>query len=346
MKKLCIYHGNCADGFGAATAVRIALGADNVDFHAGRHGQLPPDVTGRSVIIVDFSYKREVLIQIAGQAESILILDHHKSAHIDFGDLSNRVDNITAIFDMDRSGAVMAWQHFLPERPVPQLLLHIQDRDLWKFELDGTREVQACVFSHPFEFPLWESLLLDIDPQTLREEGRAIERKHAKDLRELIASAASRTVIAGYDVPVLNAPFMFSSDAGNILGAGEPFAACYSDSPKGRAYSLRSAADGVDVSLIASKFGGGGHKHAAGFMLPIDQLGNLATPMDVILPPHQVQAVNERLELKLKIAALETFFITELFSQLPINEQNLIQRQHTTMIEYCQILELRIAIFD
>ena len=98
MKKLCIYHGNCADGFGAATAVRIALGADSVDFHAGIHGKLPPDVTGRSVIIVDFSYKRELLIEMAEQAESILILDHHKSAQIDFSDLSDCVDNVYRYF--------------------------------------------------------------------------------------------------------------------------------------------------------------------------------------------------------------------------------------------------------
>jgi hypothetical protein len=80
--------------------------------------------------------------------------------------------------------------------------------------------------------------------------------------------------------------------------------------------------------------------------LPIDQLGNLATPMDVNLQPHQVQAVNEHLELQLKIAALETFFNTELFSQLPINEQDLMLCQLTTMLEYCHILELRIAVFD
>ena len=33
-KKMCIYHGNCADGFGAAWVVRKALGSD-VEFVAG-----------------------------------------------------------------------------------------------------------------------------------------------------------------------------------------------------------------------------------------------------------------------------------------------------------------------
>lgn len=111
MKKICIYHGNCADGFGAAVAVRMALGADSVDFHPGVYQTPPPDVTGRDVIIVDFSYKRDVMIEMAEQAKSILILDHHKSAEADLKDLPA---NVSAHFDMTRSGAVMAWQHFHP----------------------------------------------------------------------------------------------------------------------------------------------------------------------------------------------------------------------------------------
>ena len=73
-------------------------------------------------------------------------------------------------------------------------------------------------------------------------------------------------------MPVLNAPYFWSSDAGHIMGVGEPFAACYWDTPGGRVYSLRSAEDGVDVSEIAVMYGGGGHKHAAGFKVSYSEL--------------------------------------------------------------------------
>src|SRR5258708_37459253 len=76
---LCIYHANCADGFGAAWAVRHAFG-DGVEFHPGFYGEAPPDVAGRDVLLVDFSYKRPVLDEMAKAAHSILILDHHKTA--------------------------------------------------------------------------------------------------------------------------------------------------------------------------------------------------------------------------------------------------------------------------
>lgn len=268
MKKFCIYHSNCADGFGAAVAVQRGLGIENVEFYAGTHGSPAPDVTGREVIFVDFSYKRDVILNMAKQAENILVLDHHKSAE---KDLVNLPDNVEVHFDMTKSGAVLAWEYFNPDLKIPQLLLHIQDRDLWKFELDGTNEIQSCLFSYPYDFEIWEKLL-DSDPQELRAEGEVISRKQTKDILEFIEGAAYRATIAGYDVPILNAPYFWSSEAGHILGKDEPFAACYWDTPSGRVFSLRSAEDGVDVSEIAVKFGGGGHKHAAGFKINYENL--------------------------------------------------------------------------
>ena len=81
---MCIYHGNCADGFGAAWVVRKALG--EIDFHPGKYQEPPPDVTGKDVVMVDFSYKRPVLLEMAEKANSILILDHHKTAAEDLLD--------------------------------------------------------------------------------------------------------------------------------------------------------------------------------------------------------------------------------------------------------------------
>lgn len=271
MKPICIYHGNCADGFGAAWVVRLAKRANEIEFFPGVYGNAPPDVSGRDVILVDFSYKRPVLIEMANKAHSILILDHHKSAA---GELVDLPDNVDAHFDMDHSGAMMAWRYFFPDHEPPRLLRHIEDRDLWRFNLPGTRQIQAAVFSYPYDFGVWDDLFDSFDEAgdtRLLREGEAIERKHFKDINEFIKSAAYRMTIAGYDVPVLNAPYFWSSDAGHIMGQGEAFAACYWDTQDGRVFSLRSSDDGVDVSKIAEKFGGGGHKHAAGFRVEVGQ---------------------------------------------------------------------------
>ncbi len=270
MKTLCIYHGGCLDGFGSAMAVKMALG-DTVEFYAGVHQKAPPDVKGRDVIIVDFSYKRPVLIELAKQAKSVLILDHHLSAEKDLVDLP---DNVTTVFDMNRSGAIITWEYFHPEKAIPQLLLHIQDNDLWQFKLEGTREIIASLFSYSHDFKQWETFIHS-DLKQLHQEGITLLRKHKKDVNRLIGLFAYRTVIAGYDVPVLNAPYFYSSDAGHIMGKNEPFAACYQDDATGRSFSLRSEENGIDVSKIAVKFGGGGHQHAAGFTLAFNELDKL-----------------------------------------------------------------------
>jgi oligoribonuclease NrnB/cAMP/cGMP phosphodiesterase (DHH superfamily) len=266
MKSLCIYHANCADGFTAAWVVRKAFGEDNVEFYPGFYQTPAPDVSDRDVFLVDFSYKRPVLEKMKDQANTITILDHHKTAEADLKDLKG----IKSIFDMNRSGARITWDYFFTNENPPELLLHIEDRDLWRFALRKTREIQASVFAYPYDFKAWD-YLMKADMEKLSLEGEAIERKHFKDIRELIKVVTRRMNICGYNVPVANLPYIHSSDAGHILGENEPFAACYWDTPTGRVFSLRSSETGVDVSDIAKQFGGGGHKHASGFEISYEE---------------------------------------------------------------------------
>lgn len=286
MLPLCIYHGNCVDGFGAAWVVRKFFGVGQVEFHAGFYGEDPPDVAGRDVVMVDFSYKRPVLDEMTVKAHSILILDHHKTASEDLagllrppssgalwveaafpGALSQGV-RIAAVFDMQRSGAGLAWDYFFPRSERPALIDSIEDRDLWRFVLPHTRAVHANVSSYPQDFDEWDYLM--VQPiLRMAAAGGAIERKHAKDVVELTTAAKRRMIIGGYDVPVANLPYTLSSDAGHLMCEGEPFAATYMDMPRGRIFSLRSSDAGVDVSEIAKLYGGGGHRNAAGFQAPI-----------------------------------------------------------------------------
>lgn len=257
---ICIYHGGCPDGFGAAYAVWLAI--RDCRFHAGTYGVAPPDVTGKDVVMVDFSYKRPVLLEMAEKAKSILILDHHKTAEAELVDLP---ENVAARFDMSKSGAILAWEHY-HSVPAPPLLEHIQDRDLWRFELPGTREIGMALSSYPQDFDVWHDLTDQTD--RLAEEGAAITRYFNARVEEL-SKNVTRATIGGFDVPIVNAPWFMASELAGKLAEGEPFAACWYEAPHGRVYSLRSRGEeGVDVSEVAAIFGGGGHRNAAGFRLP------------------------------------------------------------------------------
>lgn len=286
MKTLCIWHGNCQDGFGAAWAVRHALG-ENVEFHPGVYQDDPPNVTGRDVLLVDFSYPLAILRAMAQHGRSVLVIDHHKTARDDLAQLHppggtadspspfdwwlnhrEGVGNLAAIFDMERSGAGLTWDYLNPGAARPLLINHIEDRDLWRFRLPKTREIAAALFSYPYEFALW-SRLMSSPLDDLIREGEAIERKHHQDITNLLPVVQRQMVIGGDVMPVACLPLTLTSDAGHKMASENGgVAACYWDTPEGRVFSLRSTDDGPDVSAIAKAYGGGGHAHAAGFRMP------------------------------------------------------------------------------
>jgi oligoribonuclease NrnB/cAMP/cGMP phosphodiesterase (DHH superfamily) len=257
MSTICIYHGNCPDGFGAAYAVWKRFGYD-VEYYPATHGVLPPDVTGRDVIMVDFSYKRPVLTEMLKQCKSMIVLDHHKTAQADLVTLFD--PKLMLKFDMNRSGAVIAWEHFHPNTQVPDLLYYIEDRDLWNWKFTASREILTALDTHPMKFEVWDTL----NVEELAKVGVHMVTYYNHMINDL-KDRADIMKLDGHVVPVLNAPYMMASDLGNILAKGYPFAVIYTVTAQGVQYSLRSAPAGIDVSDIAKSHGGGGHFHAAGF---------------------------------------------------------------------------------
>jgi hypothetical protein len=171
---LCVYHRDCADGFAAAWAVHRRFGAA-VDFVAAKYGDPPPKCAGRDVLVVDFSYPREVLEAMAQEARSVLVLDHHKTAAEQLAGLPSAEGladqwlgsiknwkgaaptanggktNLATVFDMNRSGAGITWDYLHPGVPRPCLIDLVEDRDLWRFKHDPeTRRFHAVAASYGY----------------------------------------------------------------------------------------------------------------------------------------------------------------------------------------------------
>lgn len=293
---ICIYHFPCDDGFGAAWAVHQKWG-EAIDYRPSNYGQPVPDdgIDGKNVLVADFSFKPNVLRAMGKRARSIVILDHHKSAAEDLADFPvnmvgarfdaiertlNKVSgddtNIVIDFDMDRSGAMMTWQFCFPEQKPPQLVRHLQDRDLWKMEMEQTRCLSLLLRSYPFDFEVWSDIaraLDDIggDRGLVLAEAHAIERFYDQKLAEMLPTVTLKTIGQWEGVPVAHAPYAFASDlAHEMLKAhpDAPFAAVVVNAYGARTYSLRSEDGRQDVSEVARTFGGGGHRNAAGFRVP------------------------------------------------------------------------------
>ncbi len=265
-----IYHANCPDGFGAAVAAWLFFKQQpgykkkHLTFHKGKHGTAPPDCSNHNVYILDFSYKHQDMQKLCQRAHKVILIDHHISAYKELSDL-HKIPNLSLHFDMQQSGAVLSWKYFHTS-PVPKLLKHIQDNDLWQFKLKNTRTIISALMSHPLKRRLWASWLKDKQAlKNLHAEGLILERHKKKQIKQY-KQAAFMGNIAGYTVPVVNAPSSIGSELLNHLSAGHPFAAAYEDKPDRRSWQLRSGGDkAVDVSEIAALFGGGGHRQASGF---------------------------------------------------------------------------------
>lgn len=275
-KTLVAFHANCPDGFAAALAARMALGdrAELVPF--GYEGESIPDFRGREAMMIDCCLKREDLIKAQGEAKSLLVLDHHKSAMKECGDLE------CCRFDMDRSGAGLAWDHFFPGTPRPWLFNHVQDRDLWRFELPDTRAFCQALDALPFSLEAWRdvALMAEGDKEKFLERGRAMLEQFEAQC-SLIAKSATLAEFMGHRVWALNATHTFASRCGEMLceRGGADYALIWSSKDLRTAkLSLRSVAP-FDVAEVAGALGGGGHAQASGASLPLERLMGMLRPI-------------------------------------------------------------------
>lgn len=271
-KPLVIWHGGCPDGWTAAWVCTLKLG--ECDLHAGHYGQPPPDVVGRDVYIVDFSYRRADLERMAGEAAMLRVIDHHKTAKADLEGLP------FCTFDMERSGAGLTWDELFAGAGRPWLVDYVEDRDLWRHRLPHSEAVMAYVMAQPYTLDDW-GRMSKTSLGTVVELGEAILMK-IRAYCQHVGEMARRVQFAGMDVLAVNAPHVMISDLLHHLCEVQQSETLMSMAvalgwwQRGDGqyqYSLRSVG-GVDVSELARARGGGGHAAAAGFqsIYPLDRL--------------------------------------------------------------------------
>lgn len=259
---IVLYHANCSDGFCAAWLLHSIY--PEAKFIPVNYDEKPPKIDNEIVFIVDFSYKLPEMNEIYNFCKQLIVLDHHKTAQKELSSFSG--PKALVIFDMNKSGGRLTWEFLNPDKESPWLVDYTEDRDLWRFKLPNSREINAALRSYPFDFDTWDTL----DPDNLVKEGQAILR-YQKSVVDSHVKNAYEIDLDGYKVLAVNATTMISEIAGE-LALRCSFGVCYFDQADGkRIYSLRSTDEGIDVSEIAKKHGGGGHRNAAGFVERINK---------------------------------------------------------------------------
>jgi oligoribonuclease NrnB/cAMP/cGMP phosphodiesterase (DHH superfamily) len=279
-RPLVIYHGRyCPDGFAAALAAWLFY-EGQAEFLGLDHGDIKsvadlPDLAGRAVYILDFSFSLALMQAIEAQAAKLVMLDHHRSAAEKLDGFACRCGVVH--FDMNKSGARLAWEFFQREQPLPDLVRFVEDRDIWVWQYSESPGFLAALDMEPHTFERWHEIArFDAQQRAAYiERGRAMDEKFSK-LCEGIAEGAQALVFNGISGVMVNAPGAFHSVVGDLLSKqGHAFALMWSIDKTGAVKAGLRSQRNFNCIPLAESLGGGGHAQACGFKMSAARLPEL-----------------------------------------------------------------------
>lgn len=296
-----LYHKACNDGKAAAWAAWNTLGDSAIYLPYQYNDPWPIQCENMHVIMVDLSITWDQYMQVRDDILSILIIDHHKSAEElthHFPALKNYDEYLKerpkleqggrVHIDMSECGAILAWRFFgnLPKSaPVPLALKMVNDYDLWKHEISDTRAFNAWLSQSSVGTPAFNTQVLkgdDVDEAVL-EIGEAILRHDTNIATSVVKNYPCKCVSnRGVKYVLVNGPHHLRNEISDQLMSDNDFVVVYNRRTHATVVSLRGKKDGpIDLSAVAKRYGGGGHKDAASFTFPHGRPVDLTTFVDV-----------------------------------------------------------------
>jgi oligoribonuclease NrnB/cAMP/cGMP phosphodiesterase (DHH superfamily) len=233
---------------------------------------IPWDVISRSkrVIVVDFSFPAQDMQKMAAGREFIWV-DHHKSALIELNDISR---DWPGLRELSEAACVLAWRTFFPGRPVPRAITLIGDRDIWRWAEADTGAFTEGLYvrdTRSENDALWVPLLEE-EPATMKtilDEGQRLREIRLAEIERRVERRGFEVEFEGHRTLAINAPG--NGDLGQRgRDLGYEIIYCYEDQMQRDTLTTNVTLFSVhaDVSIIARRYGGGGHVHAAGFSFP------------------------------------------------------------------------------
>jgi oligoribonuclease NrnB/cAMP/cGMP phosphodiesterase (DHH superfamily) len=269
-KFICFHH-NDPDGHASGAIVRYALGDAVTLIESDYNGTsiIPWDLVEQAeqVIVTDFSFPVADM-QCLAEGRELVWIDHHKSALAEFAGIA---DHWPGIRDVSEAACVLTWRYFFPHRPVPKAVILVGDRDTWRWAEKDTGPFNESLHSrdhHANNAAFWKPLLED-DPSTLEkmiEEGVWLREIKLRKVERTMKARSFEVRFEGYRTLAVNT--RGSGDVGNYgRDCGYEIVYAYVDEMRveGLTTVVTLYSNQVDVSVVAKRYGGGGHAGAAGF---------------------------------------------------------------------------------
>lgn len=261
------------DGDGYASAAVIKQLIPTAEVVLSNYGRKPPYhklTPNQTIYITDFSFDLRDMQMLDSQYDLIWI-DHH-SSKIEAAKQAGF--NPKGLRDDSRAACILVWQYFHQDTPPPRVLLLVEDLDIWKFELPNTLEFDfgmRTTDTRPYDknIQMWYSMLKD--EHGVIDDFIGIGKQIAEYL-DIIYKLGCEDLC--YDTEIDGKQVLCANTRGFNSLFFQPAVKDHHDACLLFAWigsigiwrcSIYQLKPDVDVSAIAKKFGGGGHKGASGF---------------------------------------------------------------------------------
>lgn len=258
----------CCAAFCVAKAIKekiYKVNESRISFMAGDYGKSFPFqkvIPGETVVILDFSIPPEDMAKLFEMGCIVIWCDHHISAIEQYKDLLNSIGGIQ---DTNYCSAALAFKYFFNIDTLPDFVALVDDFDRWVWQYKaktwhfilGIQTVDLNPITGD-----WENIIKDISPYI--EKGKVVDAYQRRFFKENHENLFM-TEFEGQPTLVAN-----THGRGNFVFLGHPdydkavIRMIYYRTGDKFKFSIFSSK--VDVSKIATKYGGGGHPGAAGFM--------------------------------------------------------------------------------
>jgi oligoribonuclease NrnB/cAMP/cGMP phosphodiesterase (DHH superfamily) len=200
------------------------------------------------------------------------------------------LENVEIILKMEYSGCQLTWDYFYPDIARPWFVDYVGDRDLWKWELPNSREINSafyhCEYINDRKLELLDELnnedidkLINIGKTVIEVQNKIINTQLKQSIECIFNVGETK-----YNVRVGCINRDLRSDLGNAMctvplknGDLPDFSIVWNyDIIVNSWYiSMRGTKNSPDLSVISKHFGGGGHTRASGFESKENPFGNL-----------------------------------------------------------------------
>lgn len=281
-----IYHTKCYDGVcGLWVAHNYNNKCEKVPMRAGVDPEIL-DCQDKNLLFIDVCPSLNFILVQSKLANSIKILDHHKSAITMYEknkEFFETLENVDFVLNDNKSGCQIAWDYLFPLEERPWFINYIGDMDLWKFSLDNSKEINASLDYNNFIDEDNLEKMNELKNYNLEQIYNLVQ--HGSFINEFIDKLVTNeatycnfgemTINDKTYVVAVGTITKYVSLFGNKLAnkifndKKVDFGFVWYYNPKFNEWhcSLRGHDDSPDLSLIAGHFGGGGHMKASGFKL-------------------------------------------------------------------------------